>query len=136
MPIVCLQQVEKCPFDGAPRRTRTADLLFTKQLLYQLSYWGTLEQHLNGQQVSCKIETEPDCPKPTLSGYATLFPALWLFFAHFILDYIGVNDHRCLGLSLALLFGCFHLRGGGDDQRQHIGTARQGNLALGRLFPA
>ncbi len=25
---------------GAPRRTRTADLLFTKQLLYQLSYWG------------------------------------------------------------------------------------------------
>lgn len=25
---------------GAPRRIRTADLLFTKQLLYQLSYWG------------------------------------------------------------------------------------------------
>ncbi len=25
---------------GAPRRTRTADHLFTKQVLYQLSYWG------------------------------------------------------------------------------------------------
>ena len=26
--------------DGAPRRIRTADPLFTKQVLYQLSYWG------------------------------------------------------------------------------------------------
>ena len=26
--------------DGAPRRIRTADPLLTKQLLYQLSYWG------------------------------------------------------------------------------------------------
>ncbi len=28
--------------DGAPTRTRTADLLITNQLLYQLSYRGTL----------------------------------------------------------------------------------------------
>ncbi len=27
--------------DGAPTRTRTADLLITNQLLYQLSYRGT-----------------------------------------------------------------------------------------------
>ena len=27
---------------GAPTRTRTADLLITNQLLYQLSYRGTL----------------------------------------------------------------------------------------------
>lgn len=26
--------------DGAPRRTRTADLFITNEMLYQLSYWG------------------------------------------------------------------------------------------------
>jgi hypothetical protein len=29
--------------DGAPTRTRTADLLITNQLLYQLSYRGTVD---------------------------------------------------------------------------------------------
>ena len=30
-------------FDGAPTRTRTADLLITNQLLYQLSYRGRVD---------------------------------------------------------------------------------------------
>ncbi|CAN0237244.1 unnamed protein product, partial [Chrysoparadoxa australica] len=30
----------KCLKNGAPTRTRTADLLITNQLLYQLSYSG------------------------------------------------------------------------------------------------
>ena len=33
-------------FYGAPTRTRTADLLITNQLLYQLSYRGTRGRHL------------------------------------------------------------------------------------------
>ena len=33
--------VEDVGFYGAPTRTRTADLLITNQLLYQLSYRGT-----------------------------------------------------------------------------------------------
>jgi len=37
-------------FDGAPRRTRTAGHLFTKQVLYQLSYWGP-QRRLNAQSV-------------------------------------------------------------------------------------
>lgn len=32
--------IEVFDFNGAPRRTRTADPLLTKQLLYHLSYWG------------------------------------------------------------------------------------------------
>ena len=32
--------VNKQVLDGAPARTRTADLLITNQLLYQLSYKG------------------------------------------------------------------------------------------------
>ena len=32
--------VNKQVFDGAPARSRTADLLITNQLLYQLSYKG------------------------------------------------------------------------------------------------
>ncbi len=32
---------------GAETRIRTADLLLTKQLLYQLSYFGILELELN-----------------------------------------------------------------------------------------
>ena len=32
--------VNKQVFDGAPARIRTADLLITNQLLYQLSYKG------------------------------------------------------------------------------------------------
>jgi hypothetical protein len=39
---------------GAPRRTRTADLLFTKQLLYQLSYWGRAVDRLNAMRTPCK----------------------------------------------------------------------------------
>ena len=34
---------------GAPRRTPTADPLLTKQLLYQLSYWGCTGVHLTGK---------------------------------------------------------------------------------------
>lgn len=60
---------------GAPRRTRTADHLFTKQVLYQLSYWG-LTERLNGQRQACKAESERDLvtftgiwrPPPLLSG--------------------------------------------------------------------
>jgi hypothetical protein len=42
---------------GAPRRTRTADLLFTKQLLYQLSYWGRAVDRLNAMRTPCKTES-------------------------------------------------------------------------------
>jgi hypothetical protein len=37
---------------GAPTRTRTADLLITNQLLYQLSYRGTLRQSKPGGRVA------------------------------------------------------------------------------------
>ena len=36
----CHANTAKATWNGAPRRIRTADLLFTKQLLYRLSYWG------------------------------------------------------------------------------------------------
>ena len=39
--------------DGAPTRTRTADLLITNQLLYQLSYRGRL-YHVNSYDNQCK----------------------------------------------------------------------------------
>ena len=37
--------------DGAPTRTRTADLLITNQLLYQLSYRGLLVKVLTSEAV-------------------------------------------------------------------------------------
>lgn len=40
--------------DGAPRRIRTADLLFTKQLLYRLSYWGIPDDPLNTRKPQIK----------------------------------------------------------------------------------
>ena len=36
-----LNKLEKKLINGAPARIRTADLLITNQLLYQLSYKGT-----------------------------------------------------------------------------------------------
>ena len=39
--------------NGAPTRTRTADLLITNQLLYQLSYRGTLAD-LGQKNCLCK----------------------------------------------------------------------------------
>ena len=42
---------------GAPRRTRTADPLLTKQLLYQLSYWGYADMLLNGRAVARKVKS-------------------------------------------------------------------------------
>ena len=38
---LCLKSSTLDDFNGAPTRTRTADLLITNQLLYQLSYRGT-----------------------------------------------------------------------------------------------
>jgi hypothetical protein len=47
----------KCKFNGAPTRTRTADLLITNQLLYQLSYRGERRWRLRHVQrcVSCNV---------------------------------------------------------------------------------
>ena len=40
-----LQNLDIC--DGAPARSRTADLLITNQLLYQLSYKGKIKYNYN-----------------------------------------------------------------------------------------
>jgi hypothetical protein len=48
----------------APRRTRTADPLLTKQLLYQLSYWGYAMVHLNRKDLSRKPTWKRTIPLP------------------------------------------------------------------------
>ena len=50
---------------GAPTRTRTADLLITNQLLYQLSYRGT-RGDLRATNDSCKPENWENTPTGNL----------------------------------------------------------------------
>ena len=54
--------------NGAPRRTRTADPLLTKQLLYQLSYWGYAPRPLNARGESCKAEKDFPAPRDAFVG--------------------------------------------------------------------
>ncbi len=57
--------------DGAPRRTRTADHLFTKQVLYQLSYWGRvrcLDEPTPGRKRPRRARTYRDCPRSRIGS--------------------------------------------------------------------
>ncbi len=42
----------------APRRTRTADLFITNEMLYQLSYWGHARRRLNARGAARKAKAQ------------------------------------------------------------------------------
>ena len=73
-PLKALQDNDFIDLNGAPTRTRTADLLITNQLLYQLSYRGTQDLLFppadNGSPLPRKKR-----------GRNVLIPSRWVFIA-------------------------------------------------------
>lgn len=69
-----LVAVESCS-DGAPGRIRTAGHLFTKQVLYLLSYWGYATARLNATRWPRKIESERNAVVAIIG-----FEAIWFCF--------------------------------------------------------
>ena len=64
-------------YKRADERTRTADLLITSELLYQLSYVGLLRCVSISQRMPAFIRWRAAVPKPLPAGFPVYWATFW-----------------------------------------------------------